>query len=297
VKDANEGRAISLHNSNEAGDDELEAVEECGSGSAAEERVAEGEHEEGGGQGEAEPGGKVSGESGAGESNGEADLTAGRAGERVRERDEHDEGAGGEPLAALDETPTESSRGALRVRRSRCSRGGEMWRRLRRREEAGLRAVRGSLGGGATFSVERERAGAEAEDGDESKEHGEVGAGLMQSSPESVVDEERDFGGADGGGDDGEQRDGGERGVEAEQDEGPEDRFDSADEGRGKSWERDSDAREAGDAEGSGEDELLDAFGQEDPANQDAKKKESDGLLLHGWGLRSGMRQHCIELR
>ena len=66
---------------------ELETVNDTGTQSAAEKRVAlrESEHQEGGGQGEGEPRCECSRETCSKQTDGEADLTAGRAGERLAE--------------------------------------------------------------------------------------------------------------------------------------------------------------------------------------------------------------------
>jgi len=129
--------------------------------------------------------------------------------------------------------------------------------------------------------VEGEESGAEEEDGDEAKEHGEVGPALVQGGPDAVLDEVGNLGGGDGGADDGQQRDASPNGVDSEQDQHSADDLDSADEWCGEAGGGDSDFGEAGDTKGPGKIQLLNAFGEEDPADKDAEKKKSDGLVSH----------------
>src|SRR5205823_13779677 len=136
-----------------------------------------------------------------------------------------------------------------------------------------------------------EGAGAEEEDGEEAEEHAEVDAGLVHGGPEALVAEERPLGGDDGDGDIDEQRHGHEAAADAEDEGGAADDLDDSDERRREVRVGDSDFGEAACAEGVRVKKFEDAFGEEDPADDEAEEEESPGAagggcFGHGCGVK-----------
>ena len=122
------------HGENGLGDDgdgdELESVNDAGAEASGEEAVAEGEgqHDERGRHGEGSPSGEAAEPSGAEESEGEADLTAGGAGEGLGDGDDFGKGFAAAPTAALDELGleiTEMSDGASEGKQAKTEKGEE----------------------------------------------------------------------------------------------------------------------------------------------------------------------------
>ncbi len=103
---------------------------------------------------------------------------------------------------------------------------------------------------------------------------GGLGAG---EEPEAVAEEDGDFGGEDGDGDVDKEEEGGEAGKEAEDEQGPGEDFDGADEGPHDVGCGDADAGEASGAQFAHEEELLESFGKKDRADEEADEQGGRG--------------------
>jgi hypothetical protein len=94
----------------------------------------------------------------------------------------------------------------------------------------------------------------------------------MHGRPESLVKQQGDFGGCDGDADVDEQRDGGEASDEANYEQNAAGNLDNTHEGRDDVRVGYADLREPAEAESLGEEKFLDAFGEKNPANEDAQQ-------------------------
>ena len=157
------------------------------------------------------------------------------------------------------------------------------------RVSGGGRRLSGAVCAPAEVGVAGEGAGADEDEEEGAEPHAEVGAGFVGhgpeavgglgagEEPEAVAEKDGDFGGEDGDGDVDKEEEGGEAGKEAEDEEGAGEDFDGADEGShdvgaGMPMRAKRPAPEFAD-----EEELLEAFGKKDGADEEADEQGGGG--------------------